>query len=92
MMTRRVTSRKGDSSSPTIMWIGVILAILIIVAWFLLHLRPAQQEMKGVQYDLESIRASMQKGCGSIQYIKVYNPRTEKGLRGTGHQQRTDRA
>lgn len=62
------------------MWMGVIIAILISVTWFIMKLKPQQATQESIRFDLLEIKSIVETGCSSIYYSKDYNPRTEVGF------------
>jgi hypothetical protein len=73
-------SKKGDMVTPVIMWLSVLLALGIIVVWFMGHLKPVQTAQETMRFDLLEIKKAVERGCSSIYFTKEYNPRTEEGF------------
>lgn len=72
--------RRGDVTTPVILWIGVIIAVIIIISWFTLRIFPIQQDSENARADLLMIKDAITTACQSKTYTKQYNPLTSKGI------------
>ena len=72
-------SKNADVMTATIMWIGVVIAVIISLSWFLTKLKPDQVAQETIRFDLSEIKQIVERACTSISFFKDYNPRTEEG-------------
>lgn len=71
--------KKAETASNIIIWTGVLLAAIIVVAWTAKNLVPIHIfEDKGNQ-DISMITESISMACGSDSYKREYNPVVEQG-------------
>lgn len=71
---------KGESASTMIMWIGSILAVLIIIIWVNQNLKPMQVNTFVINDDLEKMQLEISNACTSFFYNRSFNPLVQKGL------------
>lgn len=73
-------NNKADAMTATIMWIGVVIAVLLSVTWFIMKLRPHQSVEDAIRFDLSEIKSIVSRACVSKYFVKDYNPRIENGF------------
>ena len=73
-------SKNGDTTTNTIMWLGVVITILIGVSWYITKLKPEQLAQETLQFDLTEMKKIVSRACTSISFSNDYNPRTEAGF------------
>jgi len=76
---------KADSSTNIIMWVGGIIAVLIMVIWYAKNLYPTHTAVDIIESDLLNIQQSVNQACMSVSYKHEYNPITETGVFAADH-------
>jgi hypothetical protein len=71
---------RADASANIVLWIGVILAVLIIFTWYFQKIYPLSQEINSVNTELDRMQSEFSKACNSIYYKSRINPKIEKGF------------
>lgn len=72
---------KGDTPTTIIMWIGAILAVGILVIWFMRVVYPTNQEADIIDSNLKALQFSFGDACISKYYKNNFNPdRLEEGV------------
>ncbi len=70
---------KGETPTAIVMWIGSIMAVLIMVLWIGRNTYPSHQEIMMINQDLEDLQYHMSDACSSYTIDLAFNPRTEQG-------------
>ena len=70
---------KAESATTVVMWIGSLLAVLIIVIWIGKNIYPKHMEVQTINDDLEKAQYELSDACNSYLLNKTFNPRTEIG-------------
>lgn len=77
-LSQKMLSEKG-SVSPAIIWLGVIVAVLIVVVWYVTSVSPQSQGVQIVSNDLTNLQELLNDMCNSATYSSTYNPFLEDG-------------
>lgn len=67
-------------TETSILWIGAILAVFIMLAWYGKKIYPLSKEISIVSEDLSAIKSNINKACSSTYYQNKVNPKTDKGF------------
>lgn len=70
---------KADSISYIILWMGGLVAVLIISTWFYQNFYPISREISIVQDALNNLKDSINVACQSVFYSSEINPKIETG-------------
>lgn len=73
-------NRKSQTSSSAVIWIGLIVAVIIVVSFFLFKINPSHIDFELQNIDLEAIQSRLNLACNSYFFESNYNPVTEKGM------------
>lgn len=73
-------NKKAESSSVIILWMGIILAVLIVVFWTTGKINPHHYFFQKSASDLDALQGRIDQSCISHYYKAKYNPHTEDGF------------
>lgn len=73
-------NKKCESTSVIILWIGVILATLIVIFWAIGKTNMTHYSFEKTNSDLDEIQGKINQACISHYYNAHINPVTEKGV------------
>lgn len=71
--------KKGSTVSNIIMWIGIVLALLIIIFGVTKRISPEHYTYEKINYDLKKINNKIEESYTAYEYFAKYNPKNEKG-------------
>jgi hypothetical protein len=73
---------RGDSATMTLIWLTVMMAVGIILVWFLNQPSFIREEFQRASTDAGNLQALINEACISYRYSVAYNPYTEQGTFG----------
>lgn len=76
---KRNKNKKGETQTNVIMWLGVIMAVSIVVLWSIKNLSPRHLDLETVNSDLEGVQHHINAACSSSYYKAKFNPITING-------------
>ena len=71
---------KGDADTYVILWIGTIIAVLIVSYWFFGKVQPISKESRLIGDTLDNFKNEFNIACNSLVYQVKVNPSLEKGI------------
>jgi repressor of nif and glnA expression len=71
--------KKAETQTHVIMWIGIILAVFILLLWVIKNVAPRHLDLETVNADLSDIKGHINSACISSYYRVEFNPRTFMG-------------
>ena len=78
-LEKKIRSRKAETQTNIIMWIGIIIAVFISVLWVMKNINPRHLDLETVNSDLEDLQGHFNSACSSAYYKAKFNPKTING-------------
>jgi hypothetical protein len=66
--------RRGDSTTNVIIFLTVVIAGFILVAWYMTTVQPARYNIGAVTEDITEINQHLTNACASTVYRATYRP------------------
>ncbi len=70
---------RAETPTTIIMWLGSLMAVLIIIVWIGKNIYPHHLETQIINGDLEKLQYELSDACNSYLLNRTFNPRTETG-------------
>jgi hypothetical protein len=70
---------RAETATNIILWLGSLVAVLIIIIWLGKNITPANYEYKVISEDLEKLQYDISDACNSFLLNRTYNPKVEAG-------------
>jgi hypothetical protein len=79
MQAQRLKEQTASTTSEVIIWLGVIVSVLIAIAWFMTVFQYQKPVLDLINNDLVSLETLIEDGCRAYSYTYSFNPSVEKG-------------